>query len=170
VDYIGGRFDSDCNVHGHGVELFGAISQLRIMEFERHLRMRLGMRVGKIRPYGKPGETTFVGSKRIVSRKQKITFYVNAQDFLKSVRYLNIEWRNQELQSAFGGRQWTARSQEIRARAIDYKSFGCSCKEVVGALQREYRAKIPYSTVYSWKSGKTLSWEEHAKQKALTLQ
>jgi len=71
VEYLRGRFDSDCNVHGHGVVLFGAICQLRIMEFERDLCMRLGMRVGKIRPYGKPGETTYVGSKLQSAKSRK---------------------------------------------------------------------------------------------------
>lgn len=165
VDHIRGRFDSDCNVHGHGVELFGATSQLRIMEYERNLCGKLGMRVGKIRPYGQPGETSYVGSKKIVSREQKIRFYVNAHDFLESVRYLNVEWRNRQLKLAFGRRQWTSWSQEIRTRAIRYKSSGLSCKEIASALRSEFQSKIPYSTVYSWTSGKTVSWEEYAKAK-----
>ncbi len=163
VDYIRGRFDSDCNVHGHGVVLFGAVSQLQLMEFERSLCMRLGMRVGKLRPYGRPGDITYVGFKKIVSKQQKIRFYVNARDFLKLVQYLNVEWRDRQLKLVFERRRWTVWTHEIRAKAIYYKrTFGWNCKMISSALRREFRVEIPYSTVYSWVSGGTLSWEEHA--------
>jgi intein-encoded DNA endonuclease-like protein len=163
IDYLRGRFDSDCNVHGNGVVLHGAMSQLQIMEFERNLCIKLGMRAGKLRPYGRPGEITNVGSKMIVSKEQKVRFYVNVHDFLKLVKYLNVEWRDRRLKRAIKRRQWTPWTAEIRAKAIHYKrSFGWSAKETTEALRKEFRIRISYSTVYSWLSGETLSWDEHA--------
>ena len=134
-----------------------------------------GIRTGSLHEIGNEGRKDSAGRKTrrddvcgfqtTVSKEQKIRFYVNAHDFLESVRHLNVEWRNHQLKSAFRRRQWTAWGQGIRARATHYKSVGWSCKEIVSALRRDFRANIPYSTVHSWTSGNTVSWMEYVKAK-----
>ncbi len=121
VEYLRGRYDSDCNVNRYAVYLFGVESQRDLMEFERDLCKKLGMRVGRMRPYGKPGEIYYTGSKRIVSREQKLRFSVNIGDFLSCVKRLNVEWRDQKLRQALKVRKWAPWPQKIRKKALQLK-------------------------------------------------
>jgi hypothetical protein len=77
------------------------------MELERTLCMKLGMRTGDIHPYGKTGGITYIGSKRIVSKEQRIRYGVNSRDFLRCVGLLNVEWRDYDLRYFHKGRAWT---------------------------------------------------------------
>jgi len=151
ADYLRGRYDSDCNVEGSSVVLCGVESQRRIMEIERTLCLRLGMRTGKIRLYGRTGDVNYVGSKRIVSKQQRIRFGVNSRDFLRCVGGLNVEWRDFKLKHWHQGRDWTPWSSTVRVRATNLaKEHRWNFKRIAFELERELQMKVPYRTVYGW--------------------
>jgi len=151
VEYLRSRFDSDCNVHESSVDLCGAVSHRRPMEFERRLCIKLGIRAGKIRPYGKTGDINYVGSKKIVNREQRIRFRVNARDFLRCIGGLSVEWRDYELKHARKGRDWTPWKSNVRERALMLKRENSwSCKKITDELKKELGHRIPYSTANAW--------------------
>jgi len=151
VEYLRGRFDSDCNVHGRAVDLCGAESHRELMEFERELCARLGMRTGIIHNYGKPGMINYIGQKRIVSKQQRIRFTVNARDFLNRIGKLNVEWRDHALRHAYKGRQWTQWPAVVRERAEALqRERNWKCKRIVDEIRKEFGESLPYTTVYGW--------------------
>ncbi len=159
VEYLRGRFDSDGNVRSSEVTLCGAESQRSLMEFERTLCARLGMRTGRIRPYGHPGEVFFIGKKEVRSKQQKLRFYVNVHDFRNQVGNLSVEWRNKDLKLSRQIRGWTPWSKEIRDRAVQLMNdHTLGCKAVTIRLGMELGSRVPYSTVYSWLKRGRLSW------------
>lgn len=162
VEYLRGRYDSDCYVDRYRVDLCGAESQRDVMEFERALCMKLGIRVGKIRPYGKPGEVFTIGAKKIISRQQKLRLSANTGDFRRVVQYLHVEWRNEKLQTALRRRRWTPWPSVVRDSAKElHDKFGWNCKRIATELQHKYGHPIPSITVYFWLNRGTRSWEEH---------
>ncbi|MDV3278481.1 MAG: hypothetical protein LYZ69_08470 [Nitrososphaerales archaeon] len=150
IAYLRGRFDSDGSVGKYRVDLVGIEPHRKLMNFERLLCRRLGMRVSRIRSYGKVGEVTFAGSKEIVSRQPKIRFSVNTRDFAKTVGNLNVEWKQAILDGAAYRRQWTPWPWQLRARAEGLWAGGMSCKQVSDQLSREFLTRVPYDTVYAW--------------------
>lgn len=151
ADYLRGRFDSDCNVHGTAVDLCGAESHRRLMEFERGLCIKLGMRTGPIHEYGRPGEINYTGLKKIVSKQQKIRFTVNARDFMKHVGMLSVEWRDYALRHAYKGRQWTPWPILIRERALFLRrEYNWKYDRIISELGNEFGKTPPYTTVYTW--------------------
>jgi len=164
TDYLKGRYDSDCSVHGGEVTLCGVESQRELMEFERSLCLKLGLRTGPLRPYGHPGEINFVGNKRIVSREQKLRFSVNIHDFIRRVGRLTVEWRNQKLEDAEQVRNWTPWTAEIRAQVLSLrKEKNLGSKQIVSEIKSQSGVRVPYSTVYSWLRKGTVSWVEYSR-------
>lgn len=151
LEYLRGRFDSDGCVEKYELTLCGAISHIELMKFERSLCLKLGMRTGRIRPYGKIGQTFFVGAKRITTKQQKIRFSVNSGDFLRVVGHLNVVWREATLQASKRRRGWTSWPEESKelAHQIDQKHLWNRSQiavELSGILGR----RVPAATVYYW--------------------
>lgn len=162
IEYLRGRFDSDCNVASGNVALYGAEEHWRLMEFERHLCKSVGMRVGSLRKHGRPGEVSFIGSRKIVSKQQKLVFTVNIHDFLKVIGTLNVEWRNRKLQSSFQRRPWTVWPSKLRERALEIqKASNLQPKAIAIRLSIECGRRVPVSTVYFWLRKGTRTWQEH---------
>jgi intein-encoded DNA endonuclease-like protein len=161
IEYLRGRFDSDSNVQKNRIDLIGVESQRRLMEYERILCRKLGMRVGRIRSHGKVGEETFVGAKRIVSKQPKIRFSVNTGDFAKTVGTLNVEWKNEALTHSTRTRRWTPWSGRFRERAKELEASGLNCRKITDQLSREFQIDVPYDTVYSWLRRGVKAWDEY---------
>lgn len=161
IEYLRGRFDSDGSVDKYRVDLVGIEPHRRLMEYERRLCRSLGMRAGRIRTYGKVGEVTFIGSKRIVSKQTKIRFSVNTGDFARTIGKLNVEWKQKILSGAANGRQWTPWHRRLRMRAQELGAEGMNCKEISDQLSMEFRTRVPYRTVYGWMRIGNRTWAEH---------
>jgi len=166
VEYLRGRFDGDCNVQKNRIDLIGVESQRRLMEYERSLCRRLGMRVGRIRTHGKVGQVTFVGTKTIVSRQPKIRFSVNTGDFAKTVGKLDVEWKEEALAQATRTRRWTPWSSRFKKRAEELEASGLNCRMVTNRLSEEFHTSVPYDTVYAWLREGVRTWEEHYRTQA----
>lgn len=93
---IWGRFDGDCSVGKYEVESCGAEARRELMEFERSLCIKMSIRTGRLSHYGKVGEQTTVGKKKIITTLRKPRFS-DSSDFLKVVGNLNVEWRGEKL-------------------------------------------------------------------------
>lgn len=162
VEYIRGRFDSDCNVATGNVALYRTEKHREVMEFERLLCKSLGMRVGVLRKHGRPGEVSFVGSRKIVSKQQKLVFIVNIHDFLRVIGNLNVEWRNRKLQSAVQKRRWTVWPSPLREKALEIqKDTKLQPKAIANRLSIECGRRVPVSTVYFWLKKGTRTWGEY---------
>lgn len=167
VEYLRGRFDSDCNVNDYSIDLCGAESHRALMEFERVLCLKLGMRTGGIRPYGRIGDVSYVGLQKVVSRQQKIRFSVNTRDFLKTIGWLNVEWRDRSLR-ALKGRGWTPWGHDVRHRAMTLAAErGWGSKQVAEQLQVEFGISVPYLTVYFWLKKGNKSWGEYSSKRGI---
>ncbi len=163
VEYLRGRFDSDCNVASGNVALYGTEAHRELMEFERLLCKSLGMRVGALRKHGSPGEVSFVGLHKIVSKQQKVVFTVNIHDFLRVIKYLHVEWRNEKLQSASQTRGWTVWPPEVRDRAFQLqRQSNLGPKAISQRLSFEIQRPVPVSTVYFWLRKRTTRSCEHS--------
>ena len=163
VEYLRGRFDSDCNVASGNVALYGAEKHRRLMEYERRLCRSLGMRVGSLRKHGTPGEVSFIGSRMIESKQQKLVFTVNIHDFLRVIGNLNVEWRNRKLQSSFQRRSWTIWPPKLRERALVIQNAtNLQPKAIAQRLSIEFGERVPPSTVYSWLRKGTRTWQEYS--------
>jgi len=161
AEYLRGRFDSDSNVQRNRIDLIGIESHRPLMEYERLLCMKLGMRVGRIRSHGKVGEVTFAGTKKIISRQPRIRFSVNTGDFARIVGKLSVEWKEKKLTQAIRTRRWTPWSGKLRKRAEELDSYGLNCRKVSDQLSKEFQVRVPYDTVYAWLRGGVTTWEEH---------
>ncbi len=162
IDYLRGRFDSDGNVNRYEVVLCGAESHRELMEFERSVCIRLGMRTGKLRYYGKPGQRSTIGKREIVTTQRKLRFSVNSSDFLHTIRWLNVELRNQRLRTNIRRRAWTARNADARRRAIELRTkFGWGYSRIAEVLSEETQSHLSPSTIFGWTSGKHVSWCEY---------
>lgn len=165
VDYLRGRFDSDCSVGTHEVELCGAEAHRNLMEFERSICIELGMRTGRLRQCGKIGEETLIGKKRVVTTQRKLRFSVNTLDFLRVVGKLNVEWRNRKLQERGIRRAWTPWEAEVRKQAIQLRTTsGWGYKQIADALSDAYKRRLPPTTVYGWVNRSGVSWGEYSRR------
>jgi hypothetical protein len=165
VEYLRGRFDSDCNVASGNVALYGTEMHRELMEFERLLCKDLGMRVGVLRKHGRPGAVSFIGTRKIVSKQQKLVFVVNIHDFLRVVGSLNVEWRNRKLQSSFQRRSWTVWPSKLRAKALEIqKDTNLQPKAIANRLSIECGRRVPVGTVYFWLTKGTRIWRQHYRQ------
>lgn len=165
VEYLRGRFDSDCNIASGNVALYGTEMHRELMEFERLLCKDLGMRVGALHKHGRPGEISFIGSHKIVSKQQKLVFVVNVHDFLRVIGNLNVEWRNRKLQSSFQRRGWTVWPSELRVRALEIqKESNMQPKAISSRLSGEFGRRVPVSTVYFWLRRGTITWQERHRE------
>ncbi|MDV3244235.1 MAG: hypothetical protein LYZ66_03525 [Nitrososphaerales archaeon] len=165
IQYLRGRFDSDGNVRKYGSSLIGIEPHRRLMEFERTLCKKLGIRTGQIRCRGSLGDVAFIGSKRVVSRQQAIRFSVNTADLREHLRFLNVEWRNLALRDASRIRKWTPWSANVRNEAIRLATeMRLDATTIRSRLQEDLGVDVPHGTLYSWLQGRTQSWEGYARR------
>ena len=133
------------------------------MEFDRELCNHLGMRTGRILPYGHIGDRARLGTKVIISKEQRIRFSVNVKDFLKTIGGLSVESRDEKLRK-FGEmrRAWTQWPPEIRIRACELHESNLEAQRIAIELAREYKRRVPMSTVYFWIKKGTKTYGEFA--------
>jgi hypothetical protein len=166
VAYLRGRFDSDGNVNDYSITLCGAESHKTVLEFDRALCLGLGMRTGKVRPYGHVGETAWIDNKPIISREQRLRFSVNTKDFLRVIRKFNVEWRDDKLKSAIKGRTWTSWPPRVRKRAVALqRRNNWQCYRIASELAKELDQQVPYTTVYGWLKQNRRTWQEFADER-----
>ena len=165
AEYLRGRFDSDSNVRKYGTYLVGIEPHRKLMEFERALCKKLGIRTGMIHRTGSPGEVTFIGTKRIVSKQQKIRFSVNTADLAKVLHFLNVEWKDASLHEARRVRKWTPWPEIIREHIIGLgMKTGMNATKARNRTREDLGIDVPYGTVYSWLRTKSKSWEGYARR------
>lgn len=165
VQYLRGRFDSDGNVRKYGASLVGIEPHRRLMEFERTICMNLGMRAGQIRRCSTPGNVTFIGSKRVVTKQQSITFSVNTADLREHIQFLNVERRNIALQGAKRIRKWTPWPIGVRKEIVRLARETClDATTIRSRLQGALGVDVLRSTLNSWLRGTTQSWQSYARK------
>jgi hypothetical protein len=163
MQYLRGRFDSDSNVQRYATSLIGIEPHRKLMEFERTLCRNLGIRTGQIHQTGNPGDVAFIGRKRIVSKQQRIRFSVNTTDLAKSLRFLNVEWKDAALQGAQKVRRWTAWSESIHERVVMLgTNSAMNPARIRRRIQQDFGIDVPYGTLYSWLRAKTRPWEAYS--------
>ena len=167
-EYLQGRFDSEANVHNYEVYLMGAEDHTEVMEWDRELCMRLGMRVGRLLPHNEVGNVSFIGKRKIVSTERSLRFSVNVRDYLDKIGGLNVESRDAKLKSMVKGRQWTEWSADVRRKALSMWSEGrLNPNEISKKLSEDLGQKVPALTVYFWLKKGTITWKEY-KERALS--
>jgi hypothetical protein len=160
LDYLRGRFDSDANVHAYSVTLCGAESHRDIMEHDRRLCVKLGMRAGPVGVYDKNGSQSYIEGRLVKRTMDKLRFNVNAGDFLRTVGGLAVRHRDRSLRSMIKGRAWTPWPLEMRLRAVELSRRGIAPREISRLLKKECQADIPPITIYFWIRRGTRTWLE----------
>lgn len=159
-EYLKGRFDSEANVNAYSVTLFGAEDHRQVMQFDRDLCARLGMRAGMVRVYCKKGTQSIIEGRTIVTTMDKLRFHVNAKDFLRVIGGLSVAERDIRLKHMIKGRAWTPWSKEVREKATGLFVSGLNSQQVSKMLETEVGVKVPHSTIYFWARRGTRSWAE----------
>jgi intein-encoded DNA endonuclease-like protein len=159
-EYLRGRFDSEANVNGYSVSLYGAENHREVMQHDRDLCARLGMRVGVVRVYCKKGTQTHIEGRLVTTTMDKLRFHVNAKDFLRVIGSLAVNERDERLKSMIKGRRWTPWSTEVRERSIELFRSGLEPKQIASRLRGELEVDVPKMTIYFWTRRGTRSWSE----------
>jgi len=157
VQYLHGRFDSESGVGAYAVYMFGAISHVQVLELDRELCIKVGLRTGPILPYGHVGEIGRINGRTFVSKEQKLRFSVNAKDFLRILRRIKVAERNAKLLSMIKGRAWTPWRESVREEAIALGKTGLNHNSISERLAETRGVLVPPMTIYSWQHG-TKSW------------
>ena len=118
-EYLSGRFDSEANVNSYCVTLHGAENHRDVMQHDRDLCAKPGMRVGDVRVYCKKGYRTRIRGRLVITTMDKLRFNVNAKDFLRVIGGLAVKERDERLRTMIKGRAWTPWSKEIRERSME---------------------------------------------------
>ncbi|MDA4115781.1 MAG: hypothetical protein OK442_04420 [Thaumarchaeota archaeon] len=160
IDYLRGRFDSDANVHDYAVTLCGAENHREIMEYDRSLCVKLGMRTGPVSIYDRKGSQTHIEGRLVTRTMDKLRFNVNAGDFLRTVGGLAVKERDWKLRSTIQGRAWTPWPERLRLRSIELSSKGLPSGEISKLLKEEFQADVPPITIYFWTRRGTRTWSE----------
>lgn len=163
VQYLQGRFDSESGVGDYAVYMFGAISHFKVLELDRELCIKVGLRTGPLLPYGHVGEIGRINGRTFVSKEQKLRFSVNAKDFLKILHRIKVEERNAKLLSMIRGRAWTPWSESIREVAIALGNTGLNHNSISERLAMTRGMIVPRMTIYSWQHG-TSSWDAYVQK------
>jgi hypothetical protein len=161
LDYLRGRFDSDANVNAYSVTLWGAESHREVMEHDRSLSLRLGMRTGRVAIYDEKGSQTYIEGRLVTRTMDKLRFSVNAGDFLRIVGGLAVRERDQKLRDMIKGRPWTPWPRELKLRSIELFGRGLRPAEISEQLRREGQANVPPITIYFWLKRGTRTWKEY---------
>lgn len=161
-EYLQGRFDSESNVHTYEVYLIGAEDHKEVMQWDRTLCLRLGIRVGRLLQHHKAGQVSYIGERKIVSTERALRFSVNVRDFLKSIGGLSVEDRDAKLRSMIKGRRWTEWSPEVRRKALSmWSQERLNPKEISKRLSEDLGKKVPALTIYFWLKKGTITWKEY---------
>jgi intein-encoded DNA endonuclease-like protein len=160
--YLRGRFDSEAGVGAYAVYMFGAANHIDVLELDRRMCIRLGMRTGELLPYGKVGSESTIHGRLVVNRVQKLRFSVNAQDFIAKLGALAIPRRNSKLTRMIRGRRWTPWSEEIRDLALMFHSQGLNHASIAQRLEHDFGVVVPKMTIYTWLHGGH-SWKEFSR-------
>jgi hypothetical protein len=159
-EYLRGRFDSEANVNGYAVTLFGAEDHRDVMQHDRDLCAELGIRTGPLRVYCKKGARSYIEGRLVVTTIDKLRFGVNAKDFLRVIGGLAVKERDARLKSGIKGRAWTPWSSEVRARSIVLFRNGLNPKQISAKLKVDLGLDVPASTIYFWVRRGTKSWSD----------
>jgi len=159
-DYLRGRFDSDANVNGYSVTLCGAESHREIMEYDRSLCVKLGMRAGPVRVNDKKGSQCYIEGRLVTRTVDKLRFNVNAGDFLRTVGGLDVRDRDWKLRSTIKGRAWTPWPQALKLRSVELFNNGIPPAEISKLLRKECQVNVPPITIYFWIKRGTRTWSE----------
>jgi hypothetical protein len=160
-EYLRGRFDSEANVNNYTVTLFGAENHREVMQHDRDLCARLGMRTGDVHIYCKAGSRTYIEGRLVVTTMDKLRFGVNATDFLRVIGGLAVKERDERLKATIKGRAWTPWSTEIRAQAIDLFRRGLNPEQISVELKTANAVDVPAMTIYYWVRRGTRSWSDY---------
>lgn len=150
VAYLAGRYDSESSVGSYVVYMCGAEDHRNVLAHDRQLCIKLGIRAGKVKPYGRTGEPTRIGGREVRSKMQRLRFGVNASDFLRVIKVIHVVERNDKLYAMIKGRKWTPWGVEVRKRASKLRRTGLTPKETQTHLNSELKISVPYDTVYYW--------------------
>lgn len=159
-EYLRGRFDSEANVNGYAVTMYGAEGHREVMEFDRDLCAKLGMRVGNLHVYCKKGTRTYIEGRLVITTMDKLRFGVNAKDFLRIIGGLAVSERDERLRAMIKGRAWTPWSREVRARSVDLFRQGLNPKQISVKLRSDLAVDVPPITIYFWVRRGTRSWSD----------
>ena len=167
-DYLEGRFDSESSVGNYVVYMCGAEDHRAILEFDRELCARLGMRTGRIEPYGATGLPTWIRGRLANSKAQRLRLSVNASDFLSIIGTINVETRIKKLRAMIKGRRWTPWEERPRILALELQRGGLNPREVCNRLSADCGYSVPYTTVYFWLRRGIKTWEAYSLERKLS--
>ena len=166
-EYLAGRFDSEANVNAGAVTVYGAEDHRDVMEHDRALSAKLGMRVGALKVHCKKGLRSYIEGRLIVTTMDKLRFGVNAKDFLRVIGGLSVKERDSRLRAMVGDRAWTPWTKAIRDRALELFQSGLNPKQISESLGIEFRRKVPAITIYFWVRRGTRSWSDFKQPKEI---
>jgi hypothetical protein len=159
-EYLRGRFDSEANVNAYTVTLFGAENHREVMQHDRDLCAKVGLRTGNLRVYCKKGTRTYIEGRLVVRTMDKLRFGVNAKDFLRVIGGLAVKERDERLKTTIKGRAWTPWSADVRTQSIDLFRRGLNPEQISAKLKTDFELDVPAPTIYFWVRRGTKSWSE----------
>ena len=154
-EFIRGYLDSDGSVGNYEVYLCGSEGHMEILEYARHICMKLGLRVGRMKFHRGLGEHITSSGKRIVAKERGVRFAINATDLLTVLGGLRHSRRNNRLRRMVKGRRWTPWTAKHREEVIKLVKAGLSIRKAAR------RVGVPYLTAYFWVRRGTKTWQEH---------
>ena len=141
-DYLRGRFDSEANVNLYAVYLCGAENHRNVMQFDRDLCARLGMRTGGVLVYGKKGDQTLIEGRPIVRTMDRLRFSVNSRDFLRVIGGLAVRKRDEDSQ---------IRNKRAEMDPLDSsRERSCDCAIQGGRSHKEYPRSYQRSSMWTF--------------------
>jgi len=149
-DYLLGQFDSDGSVDiiRYRVKICGPKSSLKILQLDRDLCIKLGMRTSKIEQYYDIGYKKEIDGRTIIAKEPGYRFEVSAIDFINKIGFLNVESRKEKLnylKEAIIDRKYKNKPiNEVKKQLINMVLSGKRLSEAVMQL------KVPYKLAEKW--------------------
>jgi hypothetical protein len=173
-EYLQGRFDSDGYVQRFATGICGARGHREVLELDRELCLKLGMRAGAITKVGpRPGQPYSILGREVSISQQGLRFYVNARDFGKLFGRFHDEYKQEEFLRTLGkykGRGWTPWNEALRSEAIKMHLVGgLNSAQIARRLSSEHSINLSNVTVYFWLHRGTSSFESYDLRRARNI-